>query len=204
MHTTGLGAPPPGRQLWPFAIVGATRPVVMVTLQLELSEISHAPLVWLGKNPGGHGLAAQPAATDAIKARRALMVTSSRSQLQVRRHGRSPRRPRRLYLPCRREFATVEIAAPLAPFETTWATRNQQANMSDEDDVERLARLGEAAYDRMYEAHSARDAADEYRDCKDYFYDAIGLARERGLLGRAAQLEARLAHIKAVFRSQFV
>ncbi len=74
----------------------------------------------------------------------------------------------------------------------------------DEDHVERLARLGEEAYDRMYDAHSPREAADEYRDAKDYFYEAIGLARARGLVARAAELEQRLAHIKAVFRHQFV
>jgi hypothetical protein len=42
-----------------------------------------------------------------------------------------------------------------------------------------------------------------YSDAKEALYDAIGLARRLGKVDVAARLERRLAHIKAVFRSQF-
>jgi hypothetical protein len=82
--------------------------------------------------------------------------------------------------------------------------------MSEED--ERSAKLanlahyremGEKAYDGMYEAHSFRDANDCYRDAKEFFYDAIGLADELGLTEDLDSLRKRLEHIKSVFRSQF-
>ena len=74
----------------------------------------------------------------------------------------------------------------------------------------RLGRLrelkagGEQAYDDMYEkAHSPSDAAMYYSDAKEFFYSAIEVARELGLAEEVEALEKRLAHIKAVFRSQF-
>jgi hypothetical protein len=67
----------------------------------------------------------------------------------------------------------------------------------------RLKAMGEKAYDDMYEAHSARDAAVCYSDAKESFYDAIGLANRLGLTDEAETLSKRLEHIKAVFRSQF-
>jgi hypothetical protein len=63
--------------------------------------------------------------------------------------------------------------------------------------------MGEKAYDDMYDAHSFRDAGDCYRDAKDFFYEAISLAGQLGLTGEKEALKERLAHIKAVFRSQF-
>jgi hypothetical protein len=72
--------------------------------------------------------------------------------------------------------------------------------------LEQLAHLkamGEKAYDDMYEAHSKHDAAVCYSDAKDCYYDAIGLANRLGLKEESEALHARLAHIKAVFRSQF-
>jgi hypothetical protein len=63
-----------------------------------------------------------------------------------------------------------------------------------------LERLGEAHYDAMYDS---RYPAGEYADAKDVFADAIRLARQLGEVAVAERLEARLAHIKAVFRSQF-
>ncbi len=42
-----------------------------------------------------------------------------------------------------------------------------------------------------------------YSDAKECFYDAIGLAGRLGLKEEAEALSERLAHIKAVFRSQF-
>jgi len=69
--------------------------------------------------------------------------------------------------------------------------------------LEYLKKLGEQHYDDMYEAHSQRDANICYSDAKDCFYDAIGLARRLGLNEEHDALSKRLAHIKAVFRSQF-
>jgi hypothetical protein len=69
--------------------------------------------------------------------------------------------------------------------------------------VEACVRLGEEAYDRMYDASSSSAATACYSDAKEAFRDAIRLAREQGIEERALALEARLEHIKAVFRSQF-
>jgi hypothetical protein len=63
--------------------------------------------------------------------------------------------------------------------------------------------MGEKAYDDMYEVHSFRDANECYRDAKDYFYEAIALARRLGMAAETEALEQRLQHIKEVFRSQF-
>jgi hypothetical protein len=73
-------------------------------------------------------------------------------------------------------------------------------------DAERLAWLeaqAEAAYDRMYDARPATDAAARYSDAKEALHDAIGLARRLGRSQDAERLAARLEHIKTVFRSQF-
>jgi len=82
--------------------------------------------------------------------------------------------------------------------------------MSDPEREQKLKQLeacrqfAEQAYDDMYErAHSPSSAAAYYSDAKEALYDAIRLAGELGLGEEAARLEARLAHIKAVFRSQF-
>jgi hypothetical protein len=76
--------------------------------------------------------------------------------------------------------------------------------MSDEMALLReLEAKAEAAYDAMYEAHSPNAAGVCYSDAKEFFYDAIGLARRLGVAADLARLEARLAHVKAVFRSQF-
>ena len=61
--------------------------------------------------------------------------------------------------------------------------------------------LGEKAYDQMYETSGSTTGL--YSDAKEAFYDAIRLANELGLKEESAELSARLAHIKAVFRSQF-
>lgn len=66
-----------------------------------------------------------------------------------------------------------------------------------------LKAMGEKAYDDMYEAHPPSAATACYSDAKECFYDAIGLARRLGLTEEVEALENRLAHIKAVFRSQF-
>jgi hypothetical protein len=64
-------------------------------------------------------------------------------------------------------------------------------------------RIAEEAYDLMYEAHSPSDATARYSDAKEALYDAISLARALNLMDEVETLEKRLAHIKAVFRSQF-
>jgi hypothetical protein len=61
----------------------------------------------------------------------------------------------------------------------------------------------EAAYDAMYDAHDPSAAGVCYSDAKEFFYEALGLARRMGAAGDVARLEARLTHVKAVYRSQF-
>ena len=63
-----------------------------------------------------------------------------------------------------------------------------------------LEQLGEKHYDAMYDS---RSPAGEYADAKDAFRSAIALAFQLGETETEKRLEARLAHIKAVFRSQF-
>ncbi len=75
--------------------------------------------------------------------------------------------------------------------------------MTDEERLAFLEARAETAYDRMYDAMSSTDATARYSDTKEALYDAIGLARRIGQEATAIRLEARLAHIKAVFRSQF-
>ena len=71
------------------------------------------------------------------------------------------------------------------------------------EQLEHLKAMGEKAYDDMYEAHSPSDANASYSDAKECFCDATGLANQLELKEEADALHRRLAHIKAVFRSQF-
>jgi hypothetical protein len=89
-------------------------------------------------------------------------------------------------------------------------TQGNPPEMSPEQRERKLCSLrahrsaGERAYDDMYEkAHSSSDATMFYSEAKESFYSAIGLARELGLEQEVEEIEQRLAHIKAVFRSQF-
>jgi hypothetical protein len=75
--------------------------------------------------------------------------------------------------------------------------------MTDEQRLTWLEAQAEAAYDKMYDARHSSNAAALYSDAKEALYEAIGLARRLGQEAQAARLETRLAHIKAVFRSQF-
>jgi hypothetical protein len=75
--------------------------------------------------------------------------------------------------------------------------------MTDEQRLAWFEAQAEAAYDRMYDASSSTEAAARYSDAKESLRDAIGLARRLRQDAVATRLEARLAHIKAVFRSQF-
>jgi hypothetical protein len=75
--------------------------------------------------------------------------------------------------------------------------------MTDEQRLAWLEAQAEQAYDKMYDAPSSTDAAARYSDAKEALRDAIALARRLDRGPVATRLEARLAHIKAVFRSQF-
>ncbi|MBI1211178.1 MAG: hypothetical protein GC190_06920 [Alphaproteobacteria bacterium] len=66
--------------------------------------------------------------------------------------------------------------------------------------LQALEQLGEKYYDAMYDS---RYPTGEYANAKDAFQDAIKLAHQLGETEIEKRLEARLAHIKAVFRSQF-
>jgi hypothetical protein len=74
---------------------------------------------------------------------------------------------------------------------------------TDEQQLAWLEALAEASYDKMYDDTRGNNAAVHYSDAKEALYDAIGLARRLGQEAQATRLETRLAHIKAVFRSQF-
>jgi len=63
--------------------------------------------------------------------------------------------------------------------------------------------LGERAYSDMYDVISPSAATGYYNDAKEAFNSAISTARDLELSIEKHALEERLAHIKAVFRSQF-
>jgi hypothetical protein len=67
------------------------------------------------------------------------------------------------------------------------------------DELAGLTAKAEDAVERMYERSGGAGA---YAEAKDHFRDAIVLARKLGKEGEARALEARLAEVKAVFRSQ--
>lgn len=73
----------------------------------------------------------------------------------------------------------------------------------DESFLRDLEAKAEQAYDAMYEARDSSAATACYSDAKEYLRDAIGLAHRIGAVGDAERLTQRLAHVKAVFRSQF-
>jgi 7-cyano-7-deazaguanine synthase in queuosine biosynthesis len=80
---------------------------------------------------------------------------------------------------------------------------NEEQRKQKEAELAACERFAEEAYDAMYEAHSSSDATGRYSDAKEAFYDAIRAARKLGLKGEVRRLEARLEHVKSVFRSQF-
>jgi hypothetical protein len=67
-----------------------------------------------------------------------------------------------------------------------------------------LEAQAEEAYDALYDARPGSAAAGLYNEVKEFLADAIALARRLGLDTEAARLSRRLAHIKAVFRGQFI
>jgi len=72
--------------------------------------------------------------------------------------------------------------------------------MTDEERLAWLKSQGEKFYDMMYDS---RNPGHEYRETKEFFEEAVSLARRMGREAEAAELEKRFEHIKAVFRSQF-
>jgi hypothetical protein len=74
------------------------------------------------------------------------------------------------------------------------------------DAIQRL-RFHEAeaddAYTNMYDATDKTTAAAHYSNAKEALHTAIGLAIGQGDSEVTEGLHARLAHVKAVFRSQF-
>lgn len=70
------------------------------------------------------------------------------------------------------------------------------------DSLRQSKALGEKYYDQLYECPRLGTTG-LYSSAKEAFYDAISLANELGMKDEAVALEARLAHVKAVFRSQF-
>ena len=75
--------------------------------------------------------------------------------------------------------------------------------MNDDEQLRALEAQAEDTYAAMYDAPNSTAAASRYSDAKEALYDAIGLARRLNKADVATRLEMRLAHIKAVFRSQF-
>ena len=59
------------------------------------------------------------------------------------------------------------------------------------------------AYTNMYDAADKTTAAAHYSNAKEALHTAIGLAIGQGDNEVTGRLQARLAHVKAVFRSQF-
>ena len=82
------------------------------------------------------------------------------------------------------------------------ASRALMVTMSELERLALLEQQAEQSYDAMYEAHSASHAAACFSEVKEALYAAINIAH-RIQPESVKRLEARLDHIKAVFRSQF-
>jgi hypothetical protein len=75
--------------------------------------------------------------------------------------------------------------------------------MTNRDRMLYFEQQAEEAYTKMYDATSPSDVTAHYSDAKEALYTAIGIAEQLGEKDSILRLEARLAEIKAVFRSQF-
>jgi hypothetical protein len=75
--------------------------------------------------------------------------------------------------------------------------------MTDEERLTWFEAQAEDAYGKMYDTARPGDATARYSDAKEAFYSAIELAQRLGKTDVVARLNQRLAHVKAVFRSQF-
>jgi len=96
-----------------------------------------------------------------------------------------------------RSILTV-LPVKSSPTETGFERSERELQV---DRLRKCKALGEKYYDQMYEARFGTSGL--YADAKDAFRDAIAAANELGLKEEAAELEKRLDHIKAVYRSQF-
>jgi uncharacterized protein len=70
--------------------------------------------------------------------------------------------------------------------------------------LRRIEAQAEKFYEQMYDAHSPAEAATHYANAKDFFHDTLVLARRLHQRDTVTRLEARLNHVKSVFRSQFL
>ena len=73
--------------------------------------------------------------------------------------------------------------------------------------LERIAQLktkSEAAYDKMYDLSEDREIRWEFEIAYDGLHEAARLARELGLVGEAEAHDQRAAHIRKVYRHQFM
>jgi hypothetical protein len=98
----------------------------------------------------------------------------------------------------KRSILTV-LPVKSSPTETGFERSERELKM---DRLRKCKALGEKYYDQVYETRFGTSGL--YADAKDAFYDAIATANELGLKEEAEELEKRLDHIKAVFRSQFL
>lgn len=68
--------------------------------------------------------------------------------------------------------------------------------------LDRLKARAEEIYEEMYEASGPAAAGGYFSEIKEILYQAIAMARERGLEGEAKEIEARLDQIRKVYESQ--
>lgn len=97
-----------------------------------------------------------------------------------------------------RAMLTV-LPVKFSPVEDSIERTDRELNI---DSLRHCKALGEKYYDQLYECPRLGTTG-LYSSAKEAFYDAIMLANELGMKDEAVALEARLAHVKAVFRSQF-
>jgi len=70
-------------------------------------------------------------------------------------------------------------------------------------EIVRLEQLAEQAYSAMYDTPPLGRAKDSYEDACLYFQQAIDEAQRLELANEVGRLSQRLAHIRAVYNSQF-
>lgn len=77
------------------------------------------------------------------------------------------------------------------------------ASRSIVPEIVRLEQLAEQAYSAMYDTPPLSSAKDSYEDACAYFHKAIDEAQRLDLASEVTRLNQRLAHIRAVYDSQF-
>ncbi len=188
--------------------------------EMTRAEVRHArrALKMLSDETGG--LAYFPKSIDQVDQIAAEVARDIRSQYTIGYHSTKPtsvpgfrkvecdgRIPKRRQAYGAHPHRLLPHAAADQPVRASAEIEDQMTDTTERAaQLEQLAHLkamGEKAYDDMYDAHSPSGATGRYSDAKECYYDAIGLARRLGLEEETKALEERLAHIKAVFRSQF-